>query len=78
MRRSSDAHLQDEVVRSIILFRRESRAYFVYGFAKSDRSNIRKDELEAFRKLASELLDLDDAAIEAAMANETIMEVKHD
>ncbi|MBP7001040.1 type II toxin-antitoxin system RelE/ParE family toxin [Amaricoccus sp.] len=64
--------------RSIILFRRESRAYFVYGFAKSDRGNIRKDELEAFRKLASELLDLDDAAIEAAMANETIMEVKHD
>jgi hypothetical protein len=61
--------------RSIILFRRERRAYFVYGFAKSGRSNIRKDELEAFRRLARELLDLGDAEIKAALANGTIVEV---
>ncbi|HRO11509.1 type II toxin-antitoxin system RelE/ParE family toxin [Amaricoccus sp.] len=61
--------------RSIILFRRERSAYFVYGFAKSSRSNIRDDELEAFRRLARELLDLGDAAIAAALANGTISEV---
>jgi len=38
--------------RSIILFRRSSKAFFVYGFAKSDRDNIRRDELKAFRTLA--------------------------
>jgi hypothetical protein len=27
--------------RSIVLFRRGDRAFFVYGFAKSDRDNIR-------------------------------------
>lgn len=61
--------------RSILLFRNAHRAFFVYGFAKSARSNIRSDELAAFRKLAHEMLALDDAAIGAALANETIVEV---
>lgn len=61
--------------RTILLFRSSHRAYFVYGFAKSARSNIRRDELAAFRKLAREMLDLDEAAIEAALANGTIEEV---
>ena len=62
--------------RSILLFRRGSKAFFVYGFAKSDRDNIRRDELKAFRKLADEMLTLDDKALAAAMRNGTIMEVK--
>jgi hypothetical protein len=65
--------------RSIVLFRSAYRAFFVYGFAKSARSNIRSDELAAFRRLAHELLALDDAAIAAALANGTIVEVmEHD
>jgi len=61
--------------RSIVLFRAAHRAFFVYGFAKSARKNIRDDELAAFRRLAGELLALDDAGLRAAIANETIMEV---
>ena len=61
--------------RSIVLFRHGERSFFAYGFAKSDRGNIRKDELKAFRKLAEEMLGLDDKALQAAMANGTIMEV---
>lgn len=61
--------------RSIVLFRSAHRAIFVYGFAKSARSNIRDDELAAFRKLAHEMLALDDAALRAAIGNGTIMEV---
>jgi len=37
--------------RSIVLFRQGERSFFVYGFAKKDRDNIRKDELKAFRAL---------------------------
>ena len=37
--------------RVIVLFRRGARTFFVYGFAKSDRDNIRRDELRAFRNL---------------------------
>jgi hypothetical protein len=42
--------------RSIILFRKGDRAVFVYGFEKKDLANIRSDELEAFRELATVIL----------------------
>ena len=63
-------------LRSVILFRSGDRAFFVYGFAKSDRDNIRRNELQAFRKLADEMLSLDDRALAAAKRNGTIMEIK--
>lgn len=61
--------------RSIVLFRRGVLAFFVYGFAKSDRDNIKRDELKAFRKLAGAMLALDDKALSAAIANGTITEI---
>jgi hypothetical protein len=39
--------------RSIVLFRQGERTFFVYGFSKNSRDNIRKYELKAFRALAS-------------------------
>ena len=47
--------------RSIIVFRRGDRAFFVYGFAKSDRRNLRPDELEVYRSFADEVLDYEEA-----------------
>ena len=64
--------------RSIVLFRRGELAFFVYGFAKSDRQNLRGGELEAFRLLADEMLELDEAGLQAALANGTIIEVNND
>lgn len=61
--------------RSIVLFRRAERAFFVYGFAKSAQDNISQNELQAFRKLASEMLALDDKALMAAVKNGTITEI---
>jgi hypothetical protein len=46
--------------RTIILYRREEKAFFVYGFAKSDRDNIDDDEAEAFKKAAKHVLALTD------------------
>ena len=62
--------------RSVILFRSGDKAFFVYGFAKSDRDNIRRNELQAFRKLADEMLGLDDRVLAAAKRNGTIMEIR--
>ena len=62
--------------RSLVLFRRGEKAFFVHGFAKSDRDNIRRDELKAFRKLADEMLVYDDKVLAAAMKNGTIMEIR--
>ena len=61
--------------RSIIFFRRGLKAFFVYGFAKRDQDNIRRDELNAFRKLSGEMLMLDDKALSAAIKNGTITEI---
>ena len=62
--------------RSIVLFRRGEKAFFVYGFAKNDRDNIRRDELKAFRKLAAAMLAYDDKALAAAMKNGTVTEIR--
>lgn len=45
--------------RSIVLFRRAERAFFVFGFAKNDLDNIQRNEKEAFKALAKVMLDLD-------------------
>ena len=52
----------------LILLRMGERALFVHGFAKSDRDNIRDNELAALKKLADELLNYDDAALAEAIA----------
>ncbi len=64
--------------RTIVLFRRDELAFFVYGFAKSSRENLRRDELEAFRLLADEYLALGRTGLSAAQAVGAIEEVQCD
>jgi hypothetical protein len=64
--------------RTIILFRLGEKAFFVHGFAKSDRDNIRDDELAAFKMLAVEVLGYDDAALTAATTDGVLVEVLSD
>ncbi len=46
--------------RTIILYVEKQRAFFVYGFAKSDRENIEREELAYFKAMAKEVLKLSD------------------
>ena len=62
-------------VRALLVLRQEERAFFVHGFAKSDRENLRRTEFTAVRALADEMLGLDKASLEAMLANGTISEV---
>ncbi|MCY3830818.1 MAG: type II toxin-antitoxin system RelE/ParE family toxin [Rhodospirillaceae bacterium] len=64
--------------RTIVLFRRGDLAFFVYGFAKSDRENLRRDELATYRLLADEYLALDGTGLAAAQAAGAIVEVNCD
>ena len=64
--------------RLIVLFHRGDLAFFVYGFAKSGRENLRRDELPTFRRLADEYLALDRASLAAAQAVGAIIEVNCD
>jgi hypothetical protein len=53
-------HGRSRGYRTIILLRKSHRAFFVYGFAKSQRANIREDEKEQFKKMAGHVLSLSD------------------
>jgi len=64
--------------RTIILFRAQQRAVFVYGFAKNERENIGKQELAEFKKLAALILAYNDREISAALATNALIEVKND
>ncbi|MEO8121439.1 MAG: type II toxin-antitoxin system RelE/ParE family toxin [Rhodoferax sp.] len=64
--------------RSIILFRKDERAFFVYGFSKSELGNIREDEEEQFKKMARHVLALTDAQLSGFIANGQFEEVAQD
>ena len=64
--------------RSIILFRKGEKSFFVYGFSKSDLGNIREDEEEQFKKMAKHVLALTDAQLSELIANEQFEEVIRD
>lgn len=62
--------------RTIVLFRAGSDVFFVYGFAKSSRASISRDELEAFRKLADRVLAFGAAEITMAGAAGELISVE--
>ena len=64
--------------RTLIATNKGDRWIFVYGFPKNERSNIDKDEEEALKKLATELLSLTSAALDRAKDDNELMEIDCD
>ncbi|MCL2898142.1 type II toxin-antitoxin system RelE/ParE family toxin [Brenneria tiliae] len=63
--------------RTIVLYRTEERAFFIYGFAKSDRANIDDDEVTLFKKMAFRVLELSDEHLNQLIGNGQFLEVSH-
>lgn len=61
--------------RSIVLYRKGDKAFFVYGFPKSDLGNIRDDEQEQFKKAAKSIFALSDEQIRQLIENGQFEEV---
>ena len=61
--------------RSIILFRKNDRAVYVYGFEKKDFANIGPNELEAFRELAQVVLGYTNAEIARRVEDGALLKV---
>ena len=62
--------------RTIILFRRGAKAFFVYGFAKSRRANIDDDEQEQFKQAAKHVPALTEKQLAELLKRGDFMEVK--
>ncbi len=64
--------------RSIIYYRQEDKAFFVYGWSKSERANIDGDEEKEFKRQAKLTLALSDEQIAKLPTNETWQEAAYD
>ena len=65
--------------RTVVLYRTKERAFFVYGFAKSDRDNLSKGEEVQFRMAASHVLGLSGDQLEVLIGQGQFSEVNdHD
>ena len=62
--------------RVLIATRFKHRWFFIYGFNKSDSSNITKAELKGLKALSLELLSLDELELAGALASGVLIEVK--
>jgi len=62
--------------RTIILFRRGTRAFFIYGFSKSQRANISEDEKEQFKEAAKHVLALKEKQLAELSKRGDFMEVR--
>ena len=64
--------------RTLLATRFAGTLYFLFGFEKSDRSNITQRELGIYQSLASSLVALSNDQIEAALQANELIEVKNE
>ena len=64
--------------RTLILYRQAHRAFFVYGFAKSNQANISDEEEAVFKKAAQHVLALTDDQLAALIQKGHFSEVDDD
>lgn len=65
-------------VRTLLAYKAGDKAFFVYGFAKNARANIKADELDGLKKLAKALLGYTDRQLKQAIGDGALIEVNGD
>ncbi len=65
-------------VRTLIAYLASDKAFFVYGFAKSARDNIKDNELKGLKAYAAILLGYSDEELKKAVKAEVLIEVRSD
>ncbi|CAA7627290.1 type II toxin-antitoxin system RelE/ParE family toxin [Magnetospirillum sp. SS-4] len=64
--------------RSIILFRKGERSFFIYGFSKNDMDNIDKSDERDFKELGAVLLNASDEQLADLVESGKYQEVQCD
>lgn len=62
--------------RTLVAFKRDDQAIFMYGFAKNQRSNIEAKEKLALKRLASELLGYKKQQLKLALKHGALIEIE--
>ena len=63
-------------VRTLLAYKINNKAFFIYGFEKSARTNITNDELKALKLYAKILLKFNDKELKQAVENGVLIEVE--
>lgn len=64
--------------RTILLMKQGDKVIFAHGFAKGEKDNITKNELESFKMMAEAFLNLTDAQINTLINNKNLIEISND
>lgn len=64
--------------RTIIAFKREERAFFLFGFNKGSRSNISEKEEKALKKLSRYFMGCTNQELERAVKDGALIEVEYE
>ena len=64
--------------RTLIAFKKDDRAVFVFGFSKSDRTNIDEQEEKLYKELAAHFLNLTEKQINYMLTEKTLIEVSYE
>ena len=62
--------------RTIVVFKKDRIAVFLYGFAKNERENISNKELSYFKKLGSDFLKLNSSQLKKAIKKEVLFDLE--
>ena len=64
--------------RTLLATNKVDRWFFVFGFEKNERTNIRSEELEALQDMAADLLTRAVHELNEAVTDGTLQEICHD
>ena len=64
--------------RTLLAYRVGDKAFFVYGFAKNAKSNIKTNELKGLKAYAAVLLNYSDKELNKAVESRVLIEVNSD
>ncbi len=62
-------------IRTLLVYKTGNKAFFVYGFAKNSRANIKAEELKGLKAYAGILLNYSDKELKQAMKSGALIEV---
>ena len=63
-------------VRTIVAFQKGDNTFFMYGFEKNKRANIKNDELEGLQKLAKKYFSYTDEELDIAVETKALVEIE--